>query len=208
MEKVELGSWYTEDMEDNAEKIIVVSKEIDLIIYVLSNRQIVAANDMHILMLNIETILSHWVRNTYVGHNKEIGLRNAYQKFFKSLHSFILQCRTIPDKRIQKLAKAALYQGTLYRYLGHEYSNYEKSSEKIEPEYNEVWVSWSKNKKNSYIESKLYGTITRITCHTSTLYEIDLSVFGVSAGNEEEVVYPTIADQIDKIEYLEESNYK
>lgn len=58
--------------------------------------------------------------------------------------------------------------------------------------------------QNHYIESKLYGTMTLLTCEASEPhYGIDLNAFGVVRGDEAEVVFPTIADAITNIEYID-----
>ena len=44
---------------------------------------------------------------------------------------------------------------------------------------------WSKQPQNHYIENKLYGTMTLLTCKVDEpYYGIDLEVFGVVRGQE------------------------
>lgn len=74
----------------------------------------------------------------------------------------------------------------------------------LEPEYDHLWVSWSKNEKNWYIEEHLYGAMTHLTYHIENpQYGIDLSAFGQSRGEENEVVYPMVEANIDRVEYIE-----
>lgn len=74
----------------------------------------------------------------------------------------------------------------------------------IVSEYDHLWVSWSKNAKNWYIEEHLYGATTHLTCHIENpQYGIDLSAFGQSRGEENEVVYPMVEANIDRAEYIE-----
>ena len=103
----------------------------------------------------------------------------------------------------KKFANDTLYHGTIYRYLGHCLEN-EIYDNIVEPEYNDIYVSWSKNPTNSYIESKLYGTKTLLTCKIeNNYYGIDLEAFCVVRGNEAEVVFPTIKETITNIEYID-----
>lgn len=202
MELIKLGTWYVEDMAENCEKIIYVTNQLAAFnIILLDKEKEISIDVLNRFMTNIIEVLSYWTRNTYVGHKKEASLRDAYQKFFTVLYTFILICQCVDNNEIKDFAHRALYHGILYRYLGHNTS--ENSDIRIEPEYNKLWVSWSKNKENPNVERKLVGSKTRITCHTNNkIYGIDLSAFNISCDNEEEVIYPTLADAIDKIEYL------
>lgn len=202
MEKIKLGAWYTEDINDNAKKIILVSEQIEATTCVLRRTENISSNNFNELYVNITEVLSNWTGNTYIGYDKEPVLKKAFQQFFQSLYAFILACSISKNHKLRKFANIAIYQGPLYRYLGN--GDYENRNNKVSPEYNDIWVSWSKNKENSNIASKLYGIITRLTCHTSqSLYGIDLAAFKCSKTNEEEVLYPTIASQVKNIEYFQ-----
>lgn len=202
MEKIKLGGWYINDMNENAKKIMLVSEQIEATTCILRRTKDISPNNFNELYVNITEVLSNWTGNQSIGYDKEPVLKKAFQQFFKSLYAFILACSISKKHKLRKFANTAIYQGPLYRYLGN--GDHENRNNKVIPEYNDIWVSWSKNKENSNIESKLYGIMTRLTCHTSqTLYGIDLAAFGCSKVNEEEVIYPTIASQVENIEYFQ-----
>ena len=110
--------------------------------------------------------------------------------------------RKSPKKDIRSFARSALYEGILYRYIGSCDKNH--GNQHIESEYDHLWVSWSKNAKNWYIEEHLYGAMTHLTFHIENpQYGIDLLAFGQSRGEENEVVYPMVEANIDRVEYIE-----
>lgn len=156
---------------------------------------------------NICDTLSYWTGNTYVGCRKEKSLEKAFQHFFEELYDFLLFCKNIDNPVLNKFANDSLYKGTLYRYLGH--GNSKSANQAVIPEYNDIYVSWSKSPDNTYLQSKLYGIKTLLTCECDdTHYGIDLECFGVSLNSEQEVVFPTLKDKITNIEYKEEkTNY-
>lgn len=84
-----------------------------------------------------------------------------------------------------------LYQGKVYRYLG--YKNEPETKKYIIPEYNNIYVSWSKEKQESgYFKEKLKEPITRLEYEIiGDEYGIDLEKMDLSKGNEREVVFPT-----------------
>lgn len=150
---------------------------------------------------DVHTICDFWTGNTYVGVNKEDVVKKAFQKFFEALMILLLDMRQDKDKDVRELAEGLMYRGTVYRYLG----NCSPSSDIINPICDGIYVSWSKTKTNTYMESKLYGTITRLTCEIkSPLYGIDLEALGCSLNKEREVVFPTLKDCVVDIEYIEE----
>ena len=202
MKKIKMGIFYIDDMEENCKKIKLVAQQMKDLLQILENGNMFSARSMNTLYNNIVEVLLNWTGNTYVGCIKEDILKYAYQEFFETLYEFLINCRRLPEKELQNFANDVLYRGPLYRYLGH--GNTENCDVQIEPEYNDIWVSWSKTDKNFYIESKLYGKYTKLSGHTGTIYGIDLTAFGVSKCEEKEVVYPTIKNCIDKIEYFEE----
>ena len=167
-----------------------------------------------ILFSNIIKAVSYWTGSTYVGYRKEPELEKAYQDFFKALYDFILSFRTMRKSVYRKCADMILYQGTVYRYLGHH--SCDDNMDKIEPNYNDLYVSWSKEPENPYIESKLYGTITWMSADIQEpFYGIDLeglekSIYrlvgikcSLTRGNEREVVCPTIKGCITEIKDIE-----
>lgn len=148
---------------------------------------------------DIKEICSFWTGNTYVGDRKDTLIEKAFQRFFESLMELLLLCKSSGNKYEKLFAEKVLYRGRVYRYLG----NGSPSSKKIiKPVFNEIYVSWSKNPCNTYLESKLYGAITWISCEIEEpLYGIDLEVLGCSKSSEREVVFPTIEKFITEIKY-------
>ncbi len=166
------------------------------------------------LFSNIQAVLSYWTGNTYIGSPKDEKLQKAFNHFFNDLLSLLLYIRDserFPNEIRIEISKT-LYQGVLYRYLGRSSDEYHFSNDKtkpVEPVYNDIYVSWSKNESNSYIEGKLYGPMTRLKCVVDDKnYGIDLTPFGVSKSDEEEVVFPTIESTIIKIDYLRTEEYE
>lgn len=200
----------------NDADIIEVTKYIK---YYINNRFVNESDWLALfeeLCYYIVCVLQRWSGNSYVGIEKEETKRNIFQNFFVQLKNLIVYL-TINKDEICSLERMFIncikYNGKLYRYLGHgDFSNKRK---KVKPNYNDIFVSWSKEEENSYIESKLYGKMTRLYCDTSNKYfGIDLESFQefynktfneqcyISKGNEREVVFPTIEEAIYKIEYL------
>lgn len=103
----------------------------------------------------------------------------SISNFFEALYDFLFVCRELGNPVLKSFVVEALYRGLLYRYLG--YGFVEKNADKrVEPQYNNIYVTWSKQPKNHYIESKLYGTMTLLTYKIDEpYYGIDLEAFGV-----------------------------
>ena len=176
-----------DDFEENVDKIYQVKDQIRNYV---KKRQILQ-NDFETLQANIRKVLLFWTGNTWVGSRKSKSQEKAFQAFFTELYN-LLTSDLVEGSQF-------LYQGTLYRYLGYNSSDKE-SAPAIEPEYNNIYVSWSKKPKNQYIESKLYGKMTHLTCEAADdYYGIDLSAFDVERPGEEEVVFPTIESTIKSI---------
>lgn len=184
-----------------ANEIDEVVKELNRVIcqtrHVQKNlpRHNLSYDDFELYMKNIQATFSWWCGNTYVGRHKDNSLSSAFQRFFEAIYDFLLFCKDSDISDLQALADKALYCGTLYRYLGYEYHEGFKSEHDdwVEPEYNNIYVSWSKLPVVPYIESKLESHITHLTCTaTSAHYGIDLFGFGVGRPNEAEVVFPTL----------------
>ena len=198
MEKIDCIS-ETENVVSASKKIRLVAKQMESTRKSWVNSSGIVSQ---ILMDNIDKVLSYWTGNTFVGKRKEPVLADAFQDFFNALYQLILVWRKSPYKKIRASAGKALYEGTLYRYIGSSDKNH--GNQHIEPEYDHHWVSWSKNAKNWYIEEHLYGAMTHLTCHTENpQYGIDLEAFGQSRGAEDEVVYPMVEDNIDRVEHIE-----
>lgn len=164
-------------------------------------------DDFKFFSENVSQALNYWTSYTYVGRKKDKSIQKAFQVFFEALYDFLLFCQREDNSFCHPLkdrADKALYRGTLYRYLGHGSCNEKNIEERIEPEYNDIYVSWSKKPNNHYIQSKLYGTMTFLTCEIpEPYYGIDLEAFGVVRGDEAEVVFPTLQETLTSIEYIE-----
>lgn len=100
----------------------------------------------------------------------------------------------------KRVANAMLYRGTVYRYLGKNYP----SDEVVVPYYDGIYVSWSKQDGNSYLLSKFYGHVTKITYEIAEpMYGIDLDILECTRGNEREVVFPTYRQCDTEIQYID-----
>lgn len=206
MKKANFSMWDNE-VDKAVNEINCVTAQIKSVHKKLSTNGMMYGDDnFKVFILNVCETLNYWTGHTYVGCKKSKPIQKAFQAFFEALYDFLLFCQR-EDKSffhlLKDLADTALYRGTLYRYLGH--CSYDNDTEdKVEPEYNDIYVSWSKKPNNNYIQSKLYGTKTLMTCVlVEPYYGIDLEVFGVVKGDEAEVVFPTVKETITDIEYLE-----
>ena len=201
MNKVELSDWY-DQYDENTKGIYQVKDQIkNCTKKVIANH--LTLNEYNMLIDNICTILSFWTGSTYIGREKDKRYIKSFQMFFDELMDFTLACKDSDNEDLQELAEMVLFKGTLYRYLGYA-SDLIDPSTKIEPRYDNIYVSWSKNKRNSYIEQKLRGIMTLLTCEVKEpYYGLDLTPFGVVRGDEEEVVFPTIENTIINIEYID-----
>lgn len=147
---------------------------------------------------DIDDICRFWTGNTYVGTPKKEEIKNAFQLFFEEFMALLLSMKDSKLDFEKRVADAMLYRGTVYRYLGHNYS----TDAVIVPAYDNVYVSWNKEEENAYLLSKLYGPVTKMTCViTEPLYGIDLEVLGCCRGTEREVVFQTIEQYITEINY-------
>lgn len=194
------------DRIEETENVVSVSKAIELVAQQIESTQKAWVNGSgivpQILMDNINVVISYWTGCTYVGKRKASVLEDAFQNFFNSLYQLLLMVRKSSNKKIRASAREALYEGTLYRYIGSGDKNH--GNNHIEPEYDHYWVSWSKNAKIFNTEEHLYGAMTHLTCHTENpKYGIDLVAFGQSLGAEDEVIYPMVEENIDRVEYIE-----
>ena len=200
MNSVDFSS-QNEDIEVRLEKINKVSNQI----YTFRKRiarGLFEIEKLQVLIENIYETLKNWTGKNYIGIEKDNRLKKAFQRLFENLTDFLITCKEVPIAELNEFAQQALFQGTLYRYLGH--TSLVDFNERIEPCYDGVYVSWSKNPQNNYIEDKLRGTMTLLTCKVSgAYYGIDLSVFEVDKGTEAEVVFPTIESTIVNKEYIE-----
>lgn len=153
---------------------------------------------------DISEIFHIWAGSTYIGCPKTEPIKMAFQSFFDELMRLLLDMKESRKNYEQALANALLYRGKVYRYLGSDHP----TDTVVKPVCDSIYVSWSKQPQNSYIERKLYGTITWVSCDIKApFYGIDLDEFDCSRGNEHEVIFPTIEECITEIKYFsEESN--
>lgn len=179
--------------------INLVSEQIKILM-TDSNDSKVSDDDVRIIENNVYEILYFWTECTYLGQEKSIKLSAAFNIFYTILLKYLISLRNVyPDSDLVH----ALYQGKIYRVLGS--SNPIENHKKIIPRYNNCFVSWSKNANipTPYMETKLYGPLTRLEAEiTGDMYGIDLTVFGVSKNDEEEIVFPSIKKTILNIEYI------
>lgn len=159
------------------------------------------------LFQDIEKVCCFWTGNTYVGIPKNQSIKEAFQCFFTELMNVLLKMKeSKTDYEVEK-ANLLLYRGNVYRYLGN--GQPVNNASEIQPIYNDIYVSWSKQPENNYLLDKLYGTVTWMACKiTSPLYGIDLEAMGCSRGKEDEVVFPTIKEFITEIKYISEEDYE
>lgn len=152
---------------------------------------------------DIVIIFKFWVGNTYVGYPKDYDVKNAFQSFFVELMNLLLTMKNSNKKYEKTIADKLLYRGKVYRYLGNDHP----LDNIVEPVFDGIYVSWSKEPKNQNITRKLYRTITWISCEISApFYGIDLDNLGYSRVNEHEIVFPTIEKCITEIKYISEED--
>ncbi|MBQ3542470.1 MAG: hypothetical protein IJA45_05000 [Oscillospiraceae bacterium] len=147
---------------------------------------------------DLRAVCYFWTGSTYVGSPKAEPIKMAFQAFFEEFMQLLLLMKdsTLPFEK--RVAIAMLYSGTVYRYLGKNYP----SDEVVVPYYDGIYVSWSKQDGNSFLLSKFYGPVTKITCEIAEpMYGIDLDILECTRGNEQEVVFPTFEQSIVEILY-------
>lgn len=189
MEKISLEGWQEYILEDS-KKILKVSNQINFVLKNIKEQKKINKNDDVILKNNFNEVLRYWTGLTDVGYQKKLPIEKAFQKFFDSVMELLLFCYNSKNAKMIKEVKPILYKGTLYRCLG--YGEPVNTNKYIEPNCDNIWVSWSKNKNIDFILSdKLHGPITKIQCNTEDCYGIDLTALKCSKNNEEEVVFPT-----------------
>ena len=149
---------------------------------------------------DLRAVCCFWTGSTYVGSPKAEPIKMAFQSFFEELMQLLLFMKDSGLPFEERVANAMLYRGTVYRYLGKNYP----SDEVVVPCYDGIYVSWSKQDGNSYLLSKLYGPVTKITCEIAEpMYGIDLDILECTRGNEQEVVFPTFEQSIVEIQYFD-----
>ena len=199
------------------------NKAVNAIDYYLENRQNPTFNEEFIdLCIIVGVAIHYWSAYTYVGVPKSETIKNQYQKFYmklKEMVDFMDNAELVLTREELDFLKSIKYNGAIYRYLGVPDS--QQKHDKIKPYFNNIYVSWSKERENSYIESKLYGIVTKMRCITNITYGFDLEEFEnylvrwdgsewqkqLSRANEREVVYPTIKSDITNVFYSDEDGY-
>lgn len=212
----ELSLWA--DDEENIKKIHSIACQIQTYTKRVVKGGIIKEQG-EMLLNNMAVVLNYWTGSTYIGDRKSKQLEKAFQAFFKALYDFIIICRD--NDRIFDIRRSdmILYRGTVYRYLGRQIG-YSNDNSIIEPIYNDIYVSWSKKPKYTYIEGKLSYPITWMTAVIDEpYYGIDLvglseainelidCKYRIAIKNEQEVVFPTIKECITDIKYIER-NYE
>ena len=214
MEVYELSPW-ADKYKENAQKIHSIACQINNMSKRIKSHDI-TADKANKLTSNIITVINNWTGSTYIGVKKKKELEKAFQAFFIALLELLLEIKKSDYTEFHFIADKILYRGKAYRYLG--YPSPEDCNKGIEPTFNDIYVSWSKEHKNSYIESKLYGTMTIISADIIIpYYGIDLEGMGqvlsklsnenykMTRGDEREVVFPTIKECITEVNYIEEN---
>lgn len=212
MERIVVGEtgWADIDVKADPGKLVKISEQMLSVSEMFDAHRLPSECDIKTLFDNISDALHKWTGSTYVGVKKNKKLENAYKTFFDAFYK-LLTCFAQADEKYRKIADRILFNGTLYRYLGHSSCDKEYDS-RIEPKYNGVWVSWSKDDVRSipYLNMKLYGTKTLLICETGNPKGIDLSgwdeIFNTNIvrPSESEVVYPTIKESMINVIYLDE----
>ncbi len=183
---------------DETEKIIKGISEAtqNIVTYrKTSNRNLEMIKELH---SDLRAVCCFWTGSTYVGSPKAEPIKMAFQSFFGEFIQLLLFMKDSGLPFEERVANAMLYRGTVYRYLGKNYP----SDEVVVPCYDGVYVSWSKQDGDSYLLSKLYGPVTKLTCEIAEpMYGIDLGILECSRGNEQEVVFPTFEQCIVEIQY-------
>lgn len=153
---------------------------------------------------NIFEVCQFWTHDTYVGRKKDFRVQKEFQNFFESFMELILAIKDGKikcDEECKNAFSSLLYTGIVYRKLGH--GNFENIKEEIKPEYNNIYVSWNKERDNPYLDSKLYGPVTLLVADIKEPYSgIDLEELGVCTGDEKEVVFPTYKELIISVEKM------
>lgn len=198
MRKIDLQNKFAND-KTVIDDIITVSNQILTFIKRIDDNYYI--KDTNTLNDNINEVLYFWTGHTYLGKKKNPKLDNAFTIFFSNLLKLIIVLKN--NGTICDLSNA-LYQGKIYRILGHGESD--NNLEIIKPYYSKNYVSWSKNSNipSPYFKQKLYGPITKIEATvTDDEYAIDLEALKVSKPGEKEVVYPTKENAIINISYID-----
>ena len=197
MISVNMAALWGDDVEQIVKGITEVTNNVK-IYHALPN---VSRKMFMELCKDIGEIRSFWTGHTYIGCPKNEAVKIAFQSFFEELMRLLLDMKNSRKSYETRVASKCLYRGKVYRYLGNDHP----TDAVVRPIYDSIYVSWSKEPKNDYLLSKLYGTITWMSCEINApFYGIDLDALGCSRANEHEVVFPTIEECITEIKYISE----
>lgn len=203
MNKTNISAICPDDIDGAVKELNRVTSQIRYVQKQLS-KTMVSDNVLHVFCDNVAAVLGWWCGNTYLGQRKDCKLSMAFQRFFLTFYDFLIYCKNSSDEGLNDFARRGLYQGTVYRYLGYDAGNRVKYTEYVNPDYNEVYVSWSKNLNfTPYMKEKLQKYVTKLECNISCdYYGIDLEGLDVSRPNEREVVFPTIESTVVSVKQL------
>lgn len=185
---------------DQSSSVECISQQVDALTKLIRERR-----DFHItsdiVWKNIFSTVSIWVGYTYVGRKKPENLKLAFHNFYGSLFELLRAMKESDIDNFRSIASEALYQGVVYRYIGSTCANNKK---RIPPIFDSIYVSWCKNPRTPYFESKFHGPITILSSHIAgDLYGIDLDAFGVGRKHEAEVIFPTMQNCVIDVEYID-----
>lgn len=190
-----LNELFIDEYNKIANRIHAVALEIGIYI---QKRKIINFDydSFEIMYKKCTCVIQNWVGYTYVGEKKHEIIKNAFQHFFQMFYRLLVFFKNESNEPIEiELANKGLYQGKLYRYLGTSLNSRKKS--KIIVEYNDIYVSWTKQEHVDYLESKLHSNYIIISCEIKEpYYGIDLHNLGIGRDFEQEVVFPTIKELI------------
>ena len=177
-------------------------------------------SDLFDICDGINSVLLEWTGCNYVGERKEKEKEKIYQDFFTSLSDLLAFYEGNREKISdieQSFVDLLVYRGVVYRYLGIADIANASTQQIVKPEYNDIYVSWSKSTEcYSYIRQKVYGPITRMQALIGgPLFGIDIHGFEdwceiwtgkssfITRGDEREIVFPTIEYCITEVKYLD-----
>lgn len=184
MQRIEISPYIVFDDEKEIQNVCNKIDKIGIQIHNSARKvEKLDQNTLSTLCLNIKDVIKFWTGCFQLGCRKNKKFEESYQRFFQYLYQYLLHYEP-----------QFLYQGKVYRYLG--YKSEPEQKKYIDPECNNVYVSWSKEKQDSgYFNEKLKEPITRLEYEiTGDEYGIDLEEMDLSKGNEKEVVFPTKTD--------------
>lgn len=151
---------------------------------------------------HLKPIIFNWVHKNNVGIQKDKRLKSKYDVFFSLLLNILKKRKSNEENsEFREFANAVLYQGTVFRVLGHPRI---PKDEKIEVIYDNVYTHWSTIKGVNTIMEKLKRTYTYLEGYIGNDdYGIYLSPFKCMLIDESEVVFPTKSDSVISISYEE-----